>query len=304
MVNSASQYGIGESMAPLRGGRDLAYDTYVEQAKTRAAAQASVAFQALQTGLLSEMSNSMNAVHAQMDAVRQQQSEALAIQQELLNREQLQSYIEEFVFQAEKLVAECSKTTTDIPASSRYFLLMGVLGKIKEDGIGTSIIKGRDNKVAFEKVVNDTKGLTQQLLKNPEVQEALEWAEAERLRKAAEQKRLNAERLQAKQVRKANIKKLEQKLTSMQGQLQKVSVTVVLKDWRESIKGKLPEAYKTPLFVAICVGCVILWPSILVILFLAWGESGTREKELNKELNEQIATLVQELSELRTGGGE
>ena len=55
-------------------------DTYRELASIRANTQASVAFQALQTGLLADMSNSMSAVHAQMDAVRQQQSEALSIQ--------------------------------------------------------------------------------------------------------------------------------------------------------------------------------------------------------------------------------
>lgn len=76
---------------------------------------------------------------------------------------------------------------------------------------------------------------------------------------------------------------------------------VVLKDWREYVKGKLPEAYKTPLFVTICVVCVVLWPSILAILFFAWCESGNREKELNKETNEQIATIIQQISELRTG---
>ncbi len=267
-------------------------DTYQELASIRANTQASVAFQALQTGLLAQMSGSMDGIHAEMANVRQQQSEALAIQQELLNREQIQSHLEEFIFQAEKLVAECSKTTTDIPPSSRYFLLMGVLGKIEDDGIGTPIIKGRDNKSAFEKVVNDTKGLTQRLLKDPEVQDAIKWAEAER-------KRLEAERVQAERERVANIKQLENTLSSLEGQLQKVSMTVVLKEWREYIKGKLPEVYRTPLFVAICVICVIIWPSVLVISFFAWCESGKREKELNKDIDEQIAITMQQLSELR-----
>jgi|GEM_PF-3016356 len=203
-------------------------NTYQELASIRANTQASVAFQALQTGLLAQMSGSMNGIHAEMANVRQQQSEALAIQQELLNREQIQGHLEELVFQAEKLVVECSKTTTDIPASSRYFLLMGVLGKIKKDGIGTPIIKGRENKAAFEKVVNDTKTLTQRLLQDTEVQEAVEWAEAERLRKIAEQKQLKAKRIQEQkelkdkknqeqQELRASICKLEQQIKSLQG---------------------------------------------------------------------------------------
>ena len=278
-------------------------DTYRELASIRANTQASVAFQALQTGLLAQMNGSMNSIHAEMANARQQQSEALAIQQELLNREQIQSHLEEFVFQAEKLVAECSKTTTDIPASSRYFLLMGVLGKIKENGIGTPVIKGRDNKAAFDKVVNDTKGLTQRLLTDPEVQEALEWAEAESLRKAEEQKRLKAERIKAKQERQANIKKLEQKLCSLQGQLKTVFPKEVAMDWWEKAKPKLPTWGKNKLMflLAIYPGSLFMLFALPFIMIAMVFETNKRTKELNRETNDQIATIMQQLSDLRAG---
>lgn len=276
-------------------------DTYHELASIRANTQASVAFQALQTGLLAQMSGSMDGIHAEMAHVRQQQSEALAIQQELLNREQIQSHLEEFIFQAEKLVTECSKTTTDIPASSRYFLLMGVLGKIEDDGIGTSIIKGRDNKSAFEKVVNGTKVLTQRLLKDPEVQEAIKWAEAER-------KRLDAERVRAERERQANVKKLEQKLQSLQGQLRKISAFDAAKecwsDLKVKVGPKLPtwDKNKVGFIVMVCLavipGCAIaFWSSPFVIAYLFF-RAQSRTSEVNRETQEQIASVVQRLSEL------
>lgn len=274
-------------------------DTYRELASIRANTQASVAFQALQTGLLAQMSGSMDGIHAEMATVRQQQGEALSIQQELLNREQIQSYLEEFIYQAEKLVIECSKNSSDIPPSSRYFTLMSVLGKIKEDGIGTSIIKGRDNKAAFEKVVNETKVLTQQLLEEPEVQEALEWAEAERLRKLAEQKRLKAERIQAEQERQTAINKMKKLLVPLQARLQKVPMTLVLKDWAEQTKAKLPEKFKTPLFIVICVLCVLIWPVGLGITLFALGTAGNRENELNKEVNDEIASIHTQIADLK-----
>jgi hypothetical protein len=276
-------------------------DTYQELASIRANTQASVAFQALQTGLLAQMSGSMNDIHTEMANVRLQQSEALAIQQELLNREQIQSHLEEFIFQAEKLVAECLKNTTDIPASSRYFLLMGVLGKIEDDGIGTPIIKGRDNKSAFEKVVNDTKGLTQRLLKDPEVQEAIKWAEAER-------KRLDTERKQAERERQAEIKKLEQTLQSLRGQLRKISVLDAAKECWSDLKVKvaprLPtwEKNKVGFIVMVCLaimpgGAIAFWSSPFVIAYLFF-KAQSRTAEVNRETNEHIASVVQQLSEL------
>lgn len=285
-------------------------DMYREMAHTRAAAQASVAFQALQTGLLSQMSDSMNAVHAEMANVRRQQGVALAIQQELLNREQIQSYLEEFIFQAEKLVAECSKTTTDIPPSSRYFTMMSVLGKIQEDGIGTPIIKGRDNKAAFEKVVTETKGLTQKLLKDPEVQEAIEWAEAEQTRREqqleADHKRLETERVRAERERQENIKKLEQKLGSLQRQLKTISFGEQVRfEWDRTgafldkwFLSKCPKSFKTPLKVIAVLLSPIFILALPIFVFAIFADAEKRKGELNRDTNEKIAAVMQQLSKL------
>ncbi|MCA8994594.1 MAG: hypothetical protein KDA88_21630, partial [Planctomycetaceae bacterium] len=62
----------------------------------------------IQTGVMAAQLAAQSAIHDQMEEVKRQNENALAIQQELLNREQLQQYLEEFIFQTEKLVAEFS----------------------------------------------------------------------------------------------------------------------------------------------------------------------------------------------------
>lgn len=249
-----------------------------------------MAFQVLQTGLLSQMSNSMNAIHAQMEEARQQQSEALAIQQELLSREQMQGHLEEFIYQAEKLVAECSKSATGIPLSSRYFLLMGVLGKIEQDGIDTAVIRGRENKGAFERVVRSTRKLTQALLKEPEVQDAVRWVEKER-------KRLEAEHARAVQDRQSKITALEKRLATLQGELKTVSVA---DEFARRIPIK-PE-HKVPLIVAgvfLLPFLVFLIPVGVIFAAALFIDAKKRTAELNRGTYEQIATVQQRLTELR-----
>ena len=273
-------------------------DPYHELASIRANTQASVAFQALQSGLLVQMNHSMNGIHAEMEMVRQQQDEALAIHQELLNREQMQSHLEEFIYQAEKLVAECSKAATDIPLSSRYFLLVGVLGKIKNDGISTSIIKGRENKATFEKVMQDTQQLTLRLKKEPEVQEAISWAEEERQRREAERERNEQER-------QGTIVKLRKRIEKLQGEMVSVKPFEVFKEYLVKIDNFL-SAKLAPwqkLAVQILFFVTIYGPIFGVIIsgIMAWVEATKREKEQNQErideiakLNQQVASLIEE----------
>ena len=280
-----------------RYDNDYNGDIYRELAQTRAAAQASVAFQALQTGLLADMSNSMGAVHAQMDAVRQQQGEALAIQQELLNREQIQSHLEEFVYQAEKLVAEFSKKT-DIPPSSRYFVLMGVLSKIKEDGIATPIIKGRENKAAFEKVVHATRSLTERLLEEPEVQEAVEWAETER-------KRLDEEQARLTKARQGQIAKLEKEAATLQGQMRTVTPKEVAMEYWTKIDsyldGKLQLWQKFLVYIAAFVGIIFGGWLLVLVPFgvFCWSEAKKRSNNLNYETMKQAVICDIRLHQLR-----
>jgi hypothetical protein len=151
-------------------------DQQMMQAEQHRAALQSVQLQALQTGLLAQMSNSLGAIHAEVAQARQMQAEALAIQQELLGRERLQARLEELIYQTEKLVVECRRPDSDLPPSSRYYLLGGVLQQVEQDGIGTAVIRGRDNKAAFEKVIGEAGVLHKRLEADSDVQDALRWA--------------------------------------------------------------------------------------------------------------------------------
>lgn len=109
-----------------------------------------LALQALQTGLLIKMSATMDYIHAEIINIRRQQAEALAIQQELLGRERLQAFLEELIHQAQKLISECSVRNTSLAPDARYFLVTTLLAYVEDKGIGTPIIRGRDNKAAFD----------------------------------------------------------------------------------------------------------------------------------------------------------
>lgn len=184
--------------------------TYQELARIRAASENNLAFQTIQTGVLTNLNGVMGSIHSEMAEVRQLHAEGLAAQQELLQREALQDRIEEFLYQAEKLVEKCSSRDTDIPYSSRYFLLQGVIHSIHNEGISTAIIKGRENKKAFDDVVAKIKKMLSKLSEIAEVKEAIEWASAENRRALAERKRADKE-LQRQQVllKKYNAKVFE-----------------------------------------------------------------------------------------------
>lgn len=168
--------------------------TYQELARIRAASENNLAFQTIQTGVLTSLNGVMGSIHSEMAEVRQLHAEGLAAQQELLQREALQDRIEEFLYQAEKLVEKCSSRDTDIPYSSRYFLLQGVIHSVHNEGISTAIIKGRENKKAFDDVVDKINKMLSKLSEIAEVKEAIEWAEAENRRAIAERNRVNRER--------------------------------------------------------------------------------------------------------------
>tara|TARA_R110002167_G_scaffold207033_3_gene411227 strand:- start:9015 stop:9941 length:927 start_codon:yes stop_codon:yes gene_type:complete len=168
--------------------------TYQELARIRAASENNLAFQTIQTGVLTNLNGVMGSIHSEMAEVRQLHAEGLAAQQELLQREALQDRIEEFLYQAEKLVEKCSSRDTDIPYSSRYFLLQGIVHSVHNEGISTAIIKGRENKKAFDDVVAKINKMLSKLSEIAEVKEAIEWAEAENRRAIAERNRANRER--------------------------------------------------------------------------------------------------------------
>lgn len=186
--------------------------TYQELARIRAASENNLAFQTIQTGVLTSLNGVMGSIHSEMAEVRQLHAEGLAAQQELLQREALQDRIEEFLYQAEKLVEKCSSRDTDIPYSSRYFLLQGIIHSVHNEGISTAIIKGRDNKKNFDDVVDKIQKMLSKLSEIAEVKEAIEWVEAENRRALAERKRANKERQRQQEL----LKKYNAKVAELQ----------------------------------------------------------------------------------------
>lgn len=187
------------------------YEVYQELARIRAATQTNTAIQAVQTAFLNDMNGALDSIHFEMLEVRQSNQEALAAQQEMLRREALQARLEEFIYQTEKFITECKKVDTDLPPSSRYFDLLGILERIKYENINTALIRGRDNKAAFDRVTSDIKLLVKQLERHPEVQEAIAWMREEQRRKI-EKKKKSADKKR---------RKYEEKLERLQNELRK-----------------------------------------------------------------------------------
>lgn len=184
-------------------------------ASIRGSAKTSVQLQAMQVGLLTQMSATMGSIHNEMAKARKQQADALAIQQELLAREQMQAYLEEFIYQTQKLITECSKADSDVPSSTRFFLLRGVLMHTIKEGIATPIIKGRDNKAAFDLVINEAKILCNQLQKEPQVQQAIAWA-----KQMEEKRRLEEEAERIEEAERQRKRRIEQEREDEQRRLE------------------------------------------------------------------------------------
>lgn len=275
--------------------RNLAYDQYLETAAQTRLAEQSLKLQSMQTGLMVDMGMSLRTIASTMDALRQQHENALAIQQELLHRDQVQSQMEEFIFQVEKLAAECENRDTDLPPSSRYFLLVGVVETVKQEGIGTPIIRGRDNKVAFTEALKRIQNLIDQLAHLSDVKDAIEWAEQERKKREKERRKL-------RQKRQAELEMLEQQREKYQTQHDELlSQRQHLKfgDWYKDkfgwvLNADYPKAKKIGIQIAMWyLGCGFIW---IPIWFLV--SSHRAEEQLNMATDRQVAKIVEKISSL------
>jgi hypothetical protein len=99
---------------------------------------------------------------------------------ELLARDSLQARMEEFIYQLEKMVAAFDETDQSALVA-QYLAVAGALGVIAEDDISTQMIRGRDNKTAFDSAWSAAKRIQEKLATHPSVQEMLkEQDEAKR----------------------------------------------------------------------------------------------------------------------------
>lgn len=241
------------------------YDSYQELARIRAATNANLAFNAIQTGLLADLSGTMQAIDGEIAAVRQTQNEALAVQQQLLQQEVIQSQLEEFIFQAEKLAEQCSQPDCELPPSTRYFLLKGVSEHVRQNGIGTPIIRGRDNKAAFERVLESVGTLTSKLKSEPEVAEAIAWAKEEQERAKAAKKKLDAKQKKAQAERQKKIQQLEVRYSTLQARTTAPPVMNLddFKDWYSRTITPPIEKYSGPVPDMAVHAVLWLWGSML-----------------------------------------
>ena len=272
------------------------YDFYRDLAQTRAAAQGSLAVQVVQTGLLADISGSLGDLHSEMSQIRRSTAQGLAIQQEILQREIIQTRLEEFIYQMEKLVENFSAADCDCVPSSRFFLLRGILETIQKEGISTPLIKGRENKVAFEQCSARAKSLYQQLEQHEEVKDAIAWAKAEqrRLQEQKQQQTEEAERRKAE--RAAAMKQLESRIA----QLKTTRRTMSFTSWCKEKLGQIPAEKKYFAYNGIAVFGLFLWPFVVAWYFV---NKMAAEKEMNAQVDGEVQRLEQELRILRQQAG-
>jgi hypothetical protein len=160
--------------------RTLAYDKYANISKANLVVNAVQAVHMTkQTRIMEDVRDSLGSIASTMDDIKKLQQNTLAIQQELLTRDTVQSDLEEFIYNIEKMVSDFSTEKSEIAPSSRYFTLKGVLETVSQEGIGTPLIRGRDNKAAYEKAMAHANDLFEELKKDSEVIEAIKWAKNE-----------------------------------------------------------------------------------------------------------------------------
>jgi len=268
------------------------------------------------TMLLTDISGSLFSIHAEIAQVRQLNTEALAIQQELLNRETIQGKLEEFIYQIEKMVKEFQQPGNSPVPSTRYFLLTGVLKTIRDQGISTAIVRGRDNKAAFDKCANEAMSLLKRLHDDPEVKAALAWAKAEQKRledqkkkqedeqrrqaeeKARQQREEAEERERRKKEREAQE---EEKKREREAKIAPLRKRIELLDAKKQRLGFLPwykEAFKGKgMFVQILLWFCAGWIWIPIWYLIAAKEY---DEKMNPEINQQINAIKLQIREIET----
>jgi hypothetical protein len=279
------------------------FDSYRELVKTRQGVE-------WNNVLLGDISDSLVSIHAEIAQARRISVEALAIQQELLSREVIQGKLEEFIYQLEKMVNEFQKREADVVPSTQYFLLLGVLKTIQSEGISTAIIRGRDNKAAFETAVSRASTLHKQLQAHPEVQQAITWAKEEQKRlddrRAAEEeagrkKADEEERIRRQQAEAATKAKEEHQaqITSLHQRIEKLKVSkkkLEFNDWYKKQFAFL-DKYEPPVLYALH-GAIWCFGGWICIPAKYWFDAKAADQQMNPEINGEIKSLEQQLQGL------
>ena len=287
---------MGLELSRSAGGYNHPPDNQAEALREIARQQANAnTWNMVQTGVMAGQLAALSNIHGQMEEVKQQNENALAIQQEFLNREQLQQHIEEFIFQTEKLVEQFS-AKSDVPASTRYFLLQSVVVQVEQDGIDTATIRGRDNKAAFEKTMAAVRRLVALLLKDPEVQDAIKWAKKQEAKRAAKQQEITAE-----------LKELMKQRASVESQLNPFTFGEAAKQWFAAEKEKMPHSLRIPALIFFAPIALFAVVTVLPALFFAaiiglniWNHLGKINAEANGPIEYQLSVIDKRITALQS----
>jgi hypothetical protein len=232
---------------------------------------------------LRSINNTMDALLSEMEAIHNTQAQGLALQQAMLAREVFQDKMEEFVYQAQKMIAEFQKPKSDYPPPTQYYLLDGMFKQIDAAGISTAVIKGRENKASFDECVTKGKTLYRQLTKHPDVQQAIAWAESERKKRLAlEQKKSGEE-----QRRREEIQGIRRQIEKLEASRKKLGIL----DWLNHRFGNLPEVVRYLLLVPP--------PGVFIFIFYKITVASD-EAALNDSIDRQIEKLQAKLTALQT----
>lgn len=233
---------------------------------------------------LQEINGTLDGVLTEMAAIRRTQAEGLALQQAMLAREVFQDRMEEFVFQFDKLIGQCERPDSDFPPATQFYLLDGMFKQIDAAGITTAVVKGRDNKAAFDACVARGKTLFKQLVKHPDVQQAIAWAEGEQKKRLT----LDQKRAWAEQQRRDDIKEIERQIERLQASRKSLGLI----DWHENRFKDLPPVLRYLMLVPP--------PGVFVFIFYKLTVKAD-EAAMNAATDGKIERLQERLTELQAG---
>lgn len=128
-------------------------------------------------------------LQAELHHMNQRLGDALSIQTAVVEREILQDKLEEFIYQFEKVVEAADDESAQESSVTKFFRLAYFLGIVEEENINTSLIRGRDNKAAFERTVARAQKLAASLKRNPDVTAAIAEIKQEEAKKRREELR-------------------------------------------------------------------------------------------------------------------
>ena len=150
-----------------------------------------------------QTSKSMNNIHGGLEEISQHLDSANDLHAQILKKDNLQASIEESIFQ----LGEDADRITEIESVGNreiecYFSAISIKEDVSNSGLGSSMIRGIENKKFFTENVRKLDRVIKSLASNSAVQEALDWiakqdaaeAEKRRLKQEEQAARLHADK--------------------------------------------------------------------------------------------------------------